>query len=345
MKEFAKKINNKFFWITIFLCIIFWGILSGNIYLEFGINTNKSINNNFVLNISWLQNITWEMYITPDINFLDQYINLLWKNTENLRIQTYEFTEKRIKDKLKELLEAWTKISIIMENKKYQQFNDTWKEIQSLFSWYTNFEIKSDDEMGTIYTHSKINILDNGFWIQTANFTHSSFASNREYFFHSYNTWVLNSLNKIFEKDWNWDSINLDDIHPNLLICNINCRSWIEQLLRFAKESIWIETQYITDTSIKNILWEQSNLDIKIVVSDTDSNDNIKKYFWDYIVKLIKKPYIHAKMILIDNKYLILWSMNLSDNSLDNNREIWIIILDNNIIQEFIWQFQNDWDL
>jgi phosphatidylserine/phosphatidylglycerophosphate/cardiolipin synthase-like enzyme len=48
-------------------------------------------------------------------------------------------------------------------------------------------------------------------------------------------------------------------------------------------------------------------------------------------------------MILVDGKYLLLGSMNLSDNSLDNNREIWILLLDQFLIQRFIDGFWEDW--
>lgn len=336
------KISNKIITLIFFVVVFSIWIFTGNVSFEFTHNNSKQ---EFLLDLNKLEDVTWEMYITPNLDFMETYVNQLWTNSKSLQIQTYEFTESRIKEKFKELLISWVNISIIMENKKYQQFKDTWKEIQNLFSGYTNFEIKSDDAMWTTYTHSKINISDKDFWIQTANFTHSSFSTNREYFFHSFNTWVINSLKNIFKNDWNGEKISLDIIHPNLLICNINCREWIEQLLHFAKESIWIETQYITDTSIKNILWEKNNLDIKIIVSDTDSNTKIKQYFGTKIIKLIKKPYIHAKMILIDQEYLLLWSMNLSDNSLDNNREVGIIITDKNIIQNFIWQFKKDWDI
>ena len=56
--------------------------------------------------------------------------------------------------------------------------------------------------MGTEYTHAKVNLIDSGFIIQTANLTHSSFAKNREHFFQSTDSGVRTSLHTIFEKDW-----------------------------------------------------------------------------------------------------------------------------------------------
>jgi hypothetical protein len=51
-----------------------------------------------------------------------------------LKLQTYEFTEKNIKAKLKELLGQGVDIKIIMENYKYQQFKNTWKDIENYFT-------------------------------------------------------------------------------------------------------------------------------------------------------------------------------------------------------------------
>lgn len=58
----------------------------------------------------------------------------------------------------------------------------------------------------------------------------------------------------------------------------------------------------------------------------------------------MKKPYVHTKMILIDKKILLLGSMNLSANSLDNNREIWILLLDPKLIEQFLSEFRADWE-
>ncbi len=187
-------------------------------------------------------------------------------------------------------------------------------------------------------------MLDDSFWIKTNNITASAFKSSREYMFHSYNQDTWDSLNLIWDKDWNGIKIENSDIHPNLLICNINCRAGIEYLLNSTTESIIIQTQYIVDANILAILKNKTELsEFKIIVSDTESNNDLLEYFGPIKIKKLKKPYVHAKMILIDNKYLLLGSMNLSDNSLDNNREIGIILIDQDLIDKFRDQFDKDW--
>ena len=245
---------------------------------------------------------------------------------------------------MKWLLEKWVIINLIMENNKYQQYQNTWQQIEEYFSDYPRFQIRSDEQMWTLYTHSKIAIIDSWFWIQTANLTHSSFVANREHFFYSENTGVWNSLNTIFDKDWNWEEILFDDIHPNLIVCNINCRESIECLLSSAEKSILIQTQYILDENILDILKEKSDKlkDMRFIVSDTDSNDFLIDYFGPWVARKFSKYYNHTKMILVDDEILLLWSMNLSDTSLDKNREIWILIIDKNIISEYKKLFEND---
>lgn len=115
----------------------------------------------------------------------------------------------------------------------------------------------------------------------------------------------------------------MKDIHPNLVVCNINCRGVIEQLLNSAKESIIIQTQYITDDNLRSILKTKKTLpEFKFLVADTDDNDKLISYFGNEYARKFKKQYNHTKMILIDHKILLLGSMNLSSNSLDKNREI-----------------------
>ena len=290
-----------------------------------------------------LENITWNLYYSP-INSWNAFSKSLNSAEDTVKIQTYEFTKNEIKQIVKWLLEKWVIVNLIMENQKYQQYQNTRKQIQEYFSDYPRFQIKSDEQMWTMYTHSKIALIDSWFWIQTANLTHSSFFTNREHFFYSENPNVWNSLDNIFNKDWNWEKIEIADIHPNLVICNINCRTVIENLLSNAKKSILIQTQYIVDENILEILKDKSTKldDIRFIVSDTDSNNYLVEYFGPWVARKFSKYYNHTKMILIDDEKLLLGSMNLSDTSLDKNREIWIILIDTWIITEFKELFEND---
>lgn len=73
---------------------------------------------------------------------------------------------------------------------------------------------------------------------------------------------------------------------------------------------------------------------MRIRTNDTVDNVPLLNLLGPKIVKLQKKPYNHDKMMIIDQKYLMIGSMNFSDNALDNNREIGIILTDQKLIEE-----------
>jgi phosphatidylserine/phosphatidylglycerophosphate/cardiolipin synthase-like enzyme len=57
----------------------------------------------------------------------------------------------------------------------------------------------------------------------------------------------------------------------------------------------------------------------------------------------VKKPYLHGKSILVDHHKIFLWSQNLTTNSLQNNREVWVIISDSWVLYSKIFNsYQKD---
>ncbi len=290
-----------------------------------------------------LQNISGAFFRSPE-GSLARELQSFAGTQKDLDLRTYDFTQKDFKILLRQLAEKGVNIRIIVEDKKFQQFKNTLKVLNQYYSWNKNIQLKSDKQMGTEYVHAKVNLIDSGWIIQTANLTQSSFASNREHFFQSFDTWIRASLHTIFTKDRNGERILMKDIHPNLVICNINCRGVIEQLLKSAKTSIIIQTQYITDDVLRTILKTKKSLpELKMLVADTSDNDKLISVFGSVYARKFKKLYNHTKMILIDHKTLLLGSMNLSATSLDKNREIWIILIDTWIIKTFSDQFIQDW--
>lgn len=320
---------------------ILWFLL-GDIQIKYGKTTPQASKKTITKNIMNLQDITGAFYRSPGES-LNKELSAFAAAKNTIDLRTYEFTQKDFKSLLKQLADKHVHIRIIVEDDKFKQFWNTLKVLTQYYSGYDTIQLKSDKQMGTNYTHAKVNLIDSGFIIQTANLTNTSFTSNREHFFQSYDIWIQTSLLKIFEKDREGKPITMQDIHPNLVICNINCRGVIEQLLASAKESIIIQTQYITDDAIRTILKNKRELpEFKLLVADTENNDELTKYFGNEQARRFKKYYNHTKMILIDHKVLLLGSMNLSTTSLDENREIWILLLDTWIIKTFSDQFNQD---
>lgn len=327
-------------WIVASVLIL--GLVLGDVQIQLGTYSPQASARTIQTQLTKLQNISGSFFRSPGES-LAKELSSFSTTQHNLDLRTYEFTQKDFKSLLKKLAASGVNIRIIVEDNKFQQYRNTLKVLSQYFSWYQNIQLKSDKQMGTEYVHAKVNLLDSGFIIQTANLTQSSFASNREHFFQSTDSWIRNSLHTIFEKDWIWTRITMRDIHPNLVVCNINCRGVIEQLLQSAKKSIIIQTQYITDDALRKILKAKKSLpEFKLLVADTSDNDELIRYFGNTYARKFKKYYNHTKMILIDHKTLLLWSMNLSATSLDKNREIGIILLDTWIINQFSDQFNQD---
>lgn len=283
------------------------------------------------------QKISWDLYIWP-YNDIDWYLFYLYASP-TLKLQLYSINYKKLTDVLIEKVRTWSEVKLILEDDKYLHEDEDVKKILEDAKYYW-IEIKSDKDMWTNYVHSKLILWKVFAFIQSWNFTYSAFHKSREFFLKIEQKDILENLNYIFDQDWEWKQIDKNKVHPNLLICPIDCREKIEFLLSNAEQSIKIQTQSLQDDNLIKIL-EQSDVEKQIILSDNSYNEDLIDVFWEDL-KIQKEPYLHWKTILIDNKYLLIWSMNLTSNSLDNNREISIIVTDKDLIDKYLNNFHKD---
>jgi phosphatidylserine/phosphatidylglycerophosphate/cardiolipin synthase-like enzyme len=57
----------------------------------------------------------------------------------------------------------------------------------------------------------------------------------------------------------------------------------------------------------------------------------------------MKKP-LHAKVMMKDKKSAFVWSFNYTQNSLENNREVWLFI-SGEMVKSISEAFESDWKL
>ena len=339
-------------WVIIWIVVvIFYWLFHGWILIErWPWYTNDVLweRDSYSFEIDEIRSVTGTLLITTDdFSPWKQRKEQLLDESEFFKWWVYHITLDAFDDYLTESVVIDRPVQIMLENKKYKQYRDDFGEIQWTYSW-TSVQFMSDEQIESEYQHAKTFINQRVAVIQTANLTYSSFHQNREHFFFTYDQSIRESLTALFEADRSWKSLSSDLLHPNLVVCPLNCRETIEELLQWATESIWMQQQYLEDPSLIQLVRDKaarsSDIDIRLSLSTSDHNYPLARYFGSQKVRIIKKPYIHTKTILVDDQYLLLGSMNLSTNSLDNNREIWIIITERSVIDDWKKQFLEDWN-
>ncbi len=195
------------------------------------------------------------------------------------------------------------------------------------------------------FTHAKFWIIDDTYSISTGNWTASFFTKNREYIYHGKDAITIQFLEKIFLADsMHMGYKDISSIPAHIVISPIDTRSKIESLLLSTQKSLRIYIQTLSDDNILSIInqLKLENKDITLCTADNESNSARMLEFPDLSWKSIRKPYLHAKVIIVDGTIVYLWSHNLTSNAIENNREIWIILKNTPSI---ISQIENDFIL
>lgn len=346
------KINNKIISsLFILIFIILFSFLNYNEYKYFHIEKyenkqyikqlEQKINNFNVQNIKKINYI--KIYHTPNKDLLDKIVELINNAEKEILLETYMLTETRIQDALINSFKKWIKIQIILEKSPYMSYNINNKAYNKLKNYWIDIVWSNKDNYS--FNHSKILLIDNLSIISTWNYTYSTFTKNRDFFIFTKDYNINKKLKENFFYDFIWKNISIYD--DNLIFSPSSSRIKIEKLFNSAEKDIKMYFQYIEDDNLLDkliFLKKEKKINISIILPESaKNNENTKILIKNWVnIWYIKDVTMHAKSILIDEKYLFIWSINFSTNSIDKNREIWVLIINNEIIDYFLSIFNND---
>lgn len=322
-------------WWTIFLLWSFYLWYTGTLK----INVGKIATDVWVITSTpvW---VSWELIVSP----YDAQDDILWyiagaKYT--LDGWFYQVTDSNIIKALDLKSQTGVESKLIIERSTYggntKTYTDLVKKLDS-----DRIQIKTDDQLGVNFNHTKTFIRDDtDVLIATANLSYTSFRRNREYRVIVDDSGVVDSVRQMFTADWKWDPILASSIHESLLVCPINCRSWLRDLLEDVQESVRIQAQYVGDEEVIARLkqLQESWIDVRVLVWEFQDEEDVQ--WLNYRIQM--KPYNHSKALLIDGKQVLIGSMNYSTNSIENNREISVLLNNPKTLGLFKWQFEDDW--
>lgn len=205
-------------------------------------------------------------------------------------------------------------------------------------------------------THEKGMVIDGSTaYIMTANFTAAALGGgsdtkNREYGIIDTNALDVQSVTAIFDADWNRSTVQLLD--PNLVVSPINARNVFTSLINSANKTLLIEAEEMQDSAIEQAIVQakQRGVSVQVILpapgsSGGDSNrDGINAISPTGVqVKEDGQLYMHAKIIIVDGQKAFVGSENISTASLDHNRELGILVSDQNVLNTLRQTFQLDW--
>ncbi len=210
-------------------------------------------------------------------------------------------------------------------------------------------------------THEKGMIIDgNSAFIMTSNFTRSALGgtsganstTNREYGIIDTNTQDVQAVITIFNADWAHTDVQFND--PNLVVSPVNSRNDFTALINSAHSTLLIEAEEMQDNDIEQAIANAGKRGVHVQVilpfatqASTDTNGPGIRAIQQGSVQVKEDPklYMHAKIIIVDGKAAFVGSENISTASLNDNRELGIIVADSNVLNTLQQTFQQDWGI
>ncbi len=203
-------------------------------------------------------------------------------------------------------------------------------------------------------THAKLMVIDGKTaYISSGNFTKSalggsSSTTDRDFLITDTNSTDVQQCAAIFQADWARTTPQITD--PNLVVSPVNARSKLTALINGAKQSLHLEEEEMEDPQIIQALTAAAGrgVQVEVVLPNSSSDDQGAQQLTQGGVKVTRVDdtngglYIHAKIIIADGNLAFVGSENISTQSLDQNREIGVLVANSQVIQQLEATFETD---
>jgi phosphatidylserine/phosphatidylglycerophosphate/cardiolipin synthase-like enzyme len=281
------------------------------------------------------------VYVTPEAGE-QPYVDALAAATTTIDVQIYLMGYGGILDQLEAKARAGVRVRVILDQYKM----DTNAKYFTALS-AAGAEVKWSDPRFT-YQHSKFFIVDNKVAvISTGNYSRTySIDLERNHVAVDRDRADVLDLAQLFEADWTGITPSLPC--TRLVISPINARTRILDVINSATETLTIESMQFADYAVRNAVKArvQAGIDVRVLLADTDwidANASAVTFLDNLGVTVKWIPHLHTKVIVADGARAYLGSENLSQTSLDKNREVGLVVTEASSIEPLASSFETDW--
>jgi cardiolipin synthase A/B len=180
------------------------------------------------------------------------------------------------------------------------------------------------------FSHIKTMVIDDAVAIiMNQNLTQSAFTANREFGVVTNRPDAVQDAATIFDADWTRG----EEPDPGALVVSpTNARDQLLALVDGARVSLDLYAEVLRDPQLLDALGEAARRGVRVRIIVSPSADfaaEVKELTASGVeIRLSSSLYIHAKLIVADGERAFIGSQNLSATSLDQNRELGIVVDD-----------------
>ncbi|WP_156920304.1 phospholipase D-like domain-containing protein [Segniliparus rugosus] len=268
--------------------------------------------------------------VNHDSNW-QQVLKLIDGAQKSVDVTMYGFTDPAIRDALVDAAARGVKVRVVLDKGGQQ------KKDQPVFDYLNSHGVQavwsSTDDFR--FTHQKTVTVDGETSaVMTGNFDPEYYDTARDFVVLDTNKRDVAAIQDVFNHDFvGTGGTKTDGYTPptgdNLVWSPTNAQGKIFALIDGAKHTLSLDQQYVASQDITDhlVAAAQRGVDVQVTMVN---NPSYYKY-WDQLaaagvdVHLYGRNadmYIHAKNIVADNTSALVGSINLSDNSMLNNREL-----------------------
>lgn len=283
-----------------------------------------------------------QLIIEPDMG-RQPIINVIEKTKHQLHLVMYGFTDETLLNALLRENAQGKSIKVILERTPYKAESENNKIINQFDSHHVAWH-GGVPPMQLI--HQKTLIIDEREAIvMTFNFTKSSFKNERNFGLIIDDPKRVREISDVFSADWN--HVATSNHSPDLIWSPDNSREGLLTLIGQAKQSIQIYAQSVNDYKVTGALAKAAKKGVKInILTSAKLRQKQSDFLTSAGVNVHQSPklYIHAKVFIIDNKKAVLGSINLTQPSIEKNRELAVVTEDPDVIKQLNNTFNKDWN-
>lgn len=294
-----------------------------------------------------------QVFVEPDAGEAP-IVHAIQGATRSVWVEVYILTDRSVINALEEAAGRGVDVRVLLEP---HPFGGSDVSAQQVMEELNAASVKAHpSDPAYHYTHEKALVVDGATaYILTCNLSKSglggsSAGANRDFGVIDTNGADVAEVAALFQADWNRTSAGNAD--PHLVVSPLNARAVLAALIAGAQHTLLVEDEEMYDTASVNALIAAARRGVTVEVllpppsgSSSYAPDVARLEQGGVHVRYGSVPYVHAKLIVADNSLAFTGSENFSSTSLDENRELGIVLADPAALATLTHTFEQDWAL